>query len=184
MRALALLSLATLSACASSGPAGTPAVKPASQTINGSGAGVGALTINTQTNTDIVKMPYAAENVFRILPSVYDSLGIPVTLLTPATKTIGNPSFKTRQRLGKLPMSRFLDCGSSTQIGPNADSYDIVINVSTNVAADGPNGSTITTVFEAQARPATFNQGYNRCSSKGALETRLTEIIKARLSQP
>ena len=128
-------------------------------------------------------MPYPADNIFRILPSVYDSLGIPVAMLTPTTRTIGNPSFKTRQRLGKVIMSRFLDCGN-TQIGPNADSYDVVISITSHVESTGPAESTVTTNFEAQARPATFNQAYNRCSSKGVLETRLTDIIKARLSRP
>lgn len=180
MRILLLLPLVIVAACKSSGGGSVPAVKPASQTINSNG--VGSLTINTQTNTDVVKLPYTPDEVFRILPSVYDSIGVPVTTLTPATRTIGNPAFKTRQRLGKVSMSRYLDCGQ-TQIGPNADSYDIVITINTNVTADGATGSTVTTIFEAQSRPATFNQAYNRCSSKGALEQRLSDIIKAKLSK-
>lgn len=181
MRVLAFLSLVAVAACASSGGGTTTTAKPATQTINSNG--IGSLTINNQSNMDVVKMPYSADAIFRILPSVFDSLSIPVTSLLPATKTIGNPQFKTRQRLGKVVMSKYLDCGA-TQIGPNADSYDIVLNVSTNVVANGPAESTVTTTFEAMARPATISQAYSRCTSKGLFETRLTEIVKARLSKP
>jgi len=146
------------------------------------GGSMGSLTVSNMVNSDVVKMPYSADAVFRILASVYDSLAIPVTTMDPVRKIIGNPGYKTRQRLGKVTLSKYLDCGT-TQIGPNADSYDVVLNITTTVAADGPAASTMTTILDAQSRPATFNQAYNRCSSKGLLETRLTDIVKARLSR-
>lgn len=181
MRVIVLLSLVAVTACASSGSGTSSAAKPATQTINSNG--IGSLTINNQSTADVVKLPYGADAIFRILPSVYDSLAVPVTSLLPATKSIGNPQFKTRQRLGKVAMSKYLDCGT-TQIGPNADSYDIVLNVNTNVVANGAAESTVTTTFEAMARPATLSQAYSRCTSKGLFESRLTEIVKARLSKP
>ena len=148
-----------------------------------SGGSMGSITVSNMVESDVVKMPYSADAVFRILASAYDSLGIPVTSMDPVRKIIGNPGYKIRQRLGKVVLSRYLECGT-TQIGPNADSYDVVLNVTTTVAPDGAAGSTMTTIVDAQSRPATFNQAYNRCSTKGLLESRLTDIVKARLSRP
>ena len=191
MRAFGLLSFVVVAACASSGGSSAPA-RPATQTMSGgglgaisaaSGGGTGAITISNEISSDVAKMPYSADAVFRILASVYDSIGIPVTALDPVRKTIGNPSYKTRMRLGKVALSKYFECGT-TQIGPNADSYDVVINVTTAVAADGASASTMTTFVDAQSRPVTFNQAYNRCTSKGLLETRLADIVKARLSRP
>ena len=175
---LRCLPLFLLPACAaSSGSAGS--AKPATQTISGGGAG--SMTISNSSTSDVSHLAYSADAVWRIMPSVFDSLGIPVTVLDPGTKTIGNNAFKTRQRLGKLPLSKYLDCGN-TQIGPNADSYEVILSVTTSVMPDGdPAKVKVVTVVEAQSRPITFNQAYNRCSSKGGIESRVVDIIEARL---
>ena len=132
MRCLMLLTLVLLPACASSSSS-TPK-GPATQTINAGAAG--SMTMAASASADVVRMPYAADAVWRILPSVFDSVGITVTSIDQAGKTIGNPGFKIRQRLGKAPLSRYLDCGN-TQIGPNADSYDVMLSVMSTVTPDG-----------------------------------------------
>ena len=88
----------------------------------------------------------------------------------------------TRARLGKAPLSRYLDCGN-TQIGPNADSYDVFLTVMTTVSPEGASGATLTTIVDAQSRPVTFNQAYSRCSSKGGIEIRIADLVKARLAR-
>lgn len=181
MRRVTLCLLVVSTACASSGTSSIAPVKPATQTIGG--GGMGSLTMSASATTDVSHLPFSADAVWRILPSVYDSIGIQVTTVDPATKKIGNPGYKIRQRLGKVPLSRYLDCGT-TQIGPNADSYDVVLTVLTVVTPEGAGtGATLSTVVEAQSRPATFTQAYNRCSSKGAIEIRVAELVKARLSR-
>ena len=53
-----------------------------------------------------------------------------------------------------------------------------------NVGDKHPSGSLkVSTSVEAQARPATYNQGYSRCTSKGGIETRIAELTRARLSR-
>ena len=116
------------------------------------------------------------------MPSVYDSLGVTVSTIDPASKTIGNPGYKIRQKLGKAPLSRYIECGT-TQIGPNADSYDVMLSVLSTVTAEGAQGAVLTTTVEAQAKPVTYNQGYSRCSSKGAIEKRISDLVNARLSR-
>lgn len=176
-RLLLVTLLAGLSACASSS---TTVGSPTIRTQQLGSADVGRMNLTTVTEADVAPVPFEADAVFRILPSVFDSLGVPVTLLDPARRQIGNSGLKIRNRLGKTPLSMILDCGN-TQIGPNADSYDVVLSVTTTVASDGAGRATIGTLVEAQARPATYNQGYNSCSTKGALEQKLVALVTKRL---
>lgn len=179
MRRLMLFTVAacSLSACASSS---TSTARPATQTVSGGSAG--SMTISNSTSSDVVRLAYTPDAVWRIMPSVYDSLGVTVSTIDPASKTIGNPGYKIRQKLGKAPLSRYIECGT-TQIGPNADSYDVMLSVLSTVTAEGAQGAVLTTTVEAQAKPVTYNQGYSRCSSKGAIEKRISDLVNARLSR-
>ena len=47
----------------------------------------------------------------------------------------------------------------------------------------GSIATTISTTVQAMAKPVTFNQGYSQCSSKGELETRLLNMLKAQLQR-
>lgn len=167
-----------LAACASSAAPST-AARPATQTI---GRGdIGALTVTNAVSMSSTSVQHPVDAVWRILPSVFDSVGIKVEQIDPSKREIGNAGYRIRNRLGKTSLSRYLDCGNS-QIGPNADSYDVVLTVLSVVAANGPAASTLTTSVEAQARPATYNQAYSRCSSKGGIESRIAELVAARLA--
>jgi hypothetical protein len=179
-RCAKILLLAVLSACASSGSTGSTSARPATQTI---GRGdIGTLVVSSGASAEVAKVSQAADAVWRIMPSVFDSLGVPITDMDPARKEIGNAGYRIRNRLGKVSLSRYIDCGS-TQIGPNADNYDVVLTVMAVVTADGPTAATITTRVEAQARPATYNQQYSRCSSKGGIEARIADLVNARLAK-
>jgi hypothetical protein len=186
MRAvLGALALMALTACASGG-ASAPAVQTSGSTTRSATTGiegVGRVTINRTTEADVVSVPYDADAVFRILPSLYDSLGVQVNTVDPAKKTVGNAGYKIRNRLGKIPLSMYLDCGGSTQIGPNADSYDVYLSVLTTVTSAGAGASKIGTLVEAQARPATYNQAYSPCNSKGLFEQKLAQLITKRLTK-
>jgi hypothetical protein len=166
--------LAALCACTSATTSGAP---ERSQTIRG--AGVGNLTVVPVTDASTHTFSSPIDEVWLVLPSVYDSLAIPKALIDNKTHTISNQGQKIRQRLGRTPLSRFIECGS-TQIGPNADSYEVFLTVTSRVSAAGT-GSTVSTTVEALARPLTFNQDYSRCSSRGLLETRIADALKARL---
>ncbi len=174
-----LFSLALIAACASGGTSSSATAKPASQTVRGAGT---SITISAVSTADVSHLPYTADAVWRILPSVYDSVGIPVTTIDQARKSIGNPGYKTRARLGKVTLSRLLDCGN-TQIGPNADSYDVFLSVMTTVTPEGATGATLATIVDAQARPVIVSQAYSRCSSKGAIEIRIADIVSKRLAR-
>jgi hypothetical protein len=188
MRLALVLSLAAATACASSGASSDVGGVPHAQTISigggGSGAGresmgMGGGAAASGPTSHVVDA--ASDRVFRILPAVFDSIGAPVTRIDPALKVMGNEGFKIRQRLGKTALSRYIDCGQA-QIGPNADSYEVfmVLLVQIKPATTATSSSVVTT-FQTQARPLTFSQGYSACSSKGSLEAKIVELVKAQL---
>lgn len=168
-----------LAGCASSTSTATGG-RPATQTIGG-GSGVGSIVVANRSESDVTHLSYPMDAVWRVLPGVFDSIAVPLTVMDPTQKRIGNEGFKLRARLGKAPLSRYLDCGN-TQIGPNADSYDVFMTIVTTVRPEGTAGSTIHTVIEAQSKPITYNQGYSRCTSKTSLEAKIAELVVARLT--
>lgn len=181
MRVPAALSLAAaLVACAS---AGTTSSKPTTQTVQVVAAGgtAASFQLHADDASSVQALPYPLERVWRVMPSVFDSLGVPIGTMDPARRTVGNTGFKVRGRLKNVPLSRYIDCGNSTQIGPNADSYDVSMAFLATIRATDANSSSLTMSFEAVGRPATFAQEYSQCSSKGLLETRFIEILKSRL---
>lgn len=183
MRTATLLFLLPLGACASANSGSAPT--PASQTVRVVGPSGGAsMTMAGNNNSNVHTLAFGVDQVWRALPFVFDSIGIPVGTLDPAKRTIGNSGFKIRGRLKGVPLSRYIDCGNSTQIGPNADAYDVSITMFAELHAAETGATTITTTMDAVARPATFAQEYSHCSSKGVLENRFADILKARLERP
>lgn len=178
MRYFAVLACLALAACAS-----TPlsSAGPESQTVRGGSSVAGNLQVISNTSEVVADLPQSVDKVWNVLPAAFDSLGIPVASVDPTLHTIGNEGFKLRQRLGKTPLSRFLDCGQ-TQVGPNADSYEVFLVVMVHAQAGAAPGTTkMTTMVDASARSIAFSQAPNRCSTNGELEKRLIAAVKAQL---
>ncbi len=142
----------------------------------------GSLKINQYTDASATPMPRPADAVYRVMHMVYDTLSIPKTWLDPKQFLISSQGFKVRARMGKTMLSKYIECGK-TQIGPNADSYDVFMTVTTKVVPNGTTESTLTTTVEAAARPLSFNQDYSRCTSTGGLERRIAEATLGFLNQ-
>jgi hypothetical protein len=139
------------------------------------------MTITTHTAADakLSTIAYPVDQVWRVLPGVLDSLGIPVSLSDPAKHLIGNDGLNLRRRLGNTTLDRFIDCGN-TQGSPSANSYEVHLAVRTTVSPD-PAGSVLSTTVVAMGRPVSFSGDYVRCSSTGALESRIADGARARL---
>ena len=180
-----LPSLLMFSVAACAGAKSSAAPLPTQQTVRVSGAAGGSGTL-TMSGNDIEAthtLAYSPDAVWRALPAVFDSLGITVAAIDPAKKSMGNEAFKVRGRLKNVPLSRLIDCGNSTQIGPNADNYDVSLTLLADVRPGDAGSSRVTTTFRALGKPANFSQGYSECSSKGVVEGRFLEILKARLAR-
>ena len=144
----------------------------------------GATGVSIVPSASEVNMTIASpmNTVWRAMPGVYQSLKIPLTTVDQATHTIGNEGLKALKRLGDVALSKYIDCGNS-QIGPNADSYDVHISIVSQLTAN-PNGTTkLTTNLVASARPLTYAQEYSRCSSKGVLEAKIVDELNAALAK-
>lgn len=140
----------------------------------------GSLKINSNSTASKATIAAPIEQVWRVLPAVFDSLGVAVSTVNQAQHVIGNDALKVRQRLGKALLSRYLDCGQ-TQIGPNADSYDVLLTVLVQLQPNGTGSTNVLSTVEATAKPVAFTQSPSACSSKGALESRLTTLVQTLL---
>jgi hypothetical protein len=179
MRCIGIVSLAALGACASSNS--TPDLAPAPPQTMRVGGGAGT-TVVAGAVANVTTVPFTVEEVWRVLPVVYESLSIPMALFDAKAHVISNQGTKVRGRLGKVPLSRYIECGT-TQIGPNSETYDVQLSVVTRVDAANPQGARISTTVEAAAKPVAFSQEYSRCSSKGELETRIAEMVTAQIKR-
>jgi len=179
MRFVPLLCVA-LAACASGTAGSTP--PPASETFRVlSATGTASATMNASDGVMTRTVAAAPDQVWKTLPYVLDSLGIPVNILEAGRRTIGNSGFNVRGRLKGVALSRYIDCGGATQMGPNADSYSVNLQFLIEVKpADA--GSSIVTTMQAMAKPITYAQDYSACSSKGVLEAKVSELVAAKLS--
>ena len=183
MRAMPLLLIVALTACAGTSSSSAPA--PAAQTVRVVGSGTGAaLRMDASGSSSIHTLSASADQVWRALPAVFDSLGVPVATVDASKRIIGNSGFKVRTRLKGVSLSRYIDCGNSTQIGANADSYDVHLVMTAEVQpAETAGTAKVITHFQALAKPVNFSQEYSQCSSKGSLETKFIDILNARLQR-
>jgi hypothetical protein len=180
MRRLLSVSLIAAAGCASSGS--SPAASPAEQRIVVEGTGTSSLSVVPTSGLSTQEYAASLDRVWKVLPAVFDSIAVPIATLDPQKHTIGNPGFKTRGKLGKVGLARYIDCGT-TQIGPNSESYDITLTLTATLAATPAGATAMTIDFEATAKPMAFSQQPFRCETKGALEDRVKQLTTALISR-
>jgi hypothetical protein len=121
------------------------------------------------------------DSVFAALQSVYREIAVPLTIVDPAGRQIGNQSLRTRRRLGGAPMQSYLDCGGSSG-QPNAETYDISLSLLSYVTVAGKE-VTLVTRMSATANDATIGRGNAmNCSTTGELEKRIETMTRAKLN--
>ncbi|MBU6365769.1 MAG: hypothetical protein KJT01_06120 [Gemmatimonadetes bacterium] len=149
------------------------------QNAAGSARGVNLLA-TTEVHSVAIAAPVGP--VFDALTAAYASLGIPVAEIDQQARTVGNPSFRARRRIGTVPAVRALDCGGDSGM-PNAETYELRLAIRSRVVPGEGGGSVLQTTVEGTARNATTAASSDvRCSSQGALERRLGEVVKAAVS--
>jgi len=179
MRALAATVFVVLSACASGGAADTSPTRTV-RVVDGSGGTVQLSTAPSRDLTAAATLAYPHDQVWRALPAVYDALGIPVSELSTAASTIGNPGFRARRRLGDVPLIRYLECGR-TQDGPNAETYELHVSIVTQVRPADAMTTTVATTLQATARPVGVAGNSVQCVTKGDLESRIVQQLRRQL---
>jgi len=174
--------LAMVVACAPTQNPGSP--MPEAQTVRVSGGGGSGGSISLRSSgpdqrADTIWTPLP--QVWTHMPAVYTALEIPISDVDPKVYAIGTTGFKAYRRLGKTTLSKLLDCGR-TQVGQNADSYDIHLSVMSTLQSVGENnmGTAVVTTVQAMAKPIQFPGEYFPCRSKGELERQMALSLKVR----
>lgn len=163
-----------------SGDFGTSSVQTAVlQNAQGAARGIN-LVSTTEVNSSLVAA--SVEAAWAALQSAYTTLGIPVTELNAAQRTIGNPAYRVRRRIGDVPTMRALDCGGDSGM-PNAETYQLLLSVKSRIIPSDAGGSVVQTTLDGTGRNATTAASSDvRCSSMGALEKRIADLVKARVA--
>ena len=176
---------AALTAAACGGASRAPAV-PEVQTENTvrvlSGAGErGGQLVTTSSYrgvADAVDVP--VDSAWGLLPAVYTELGVDFTTLDQTNRVIGNDALRAPQRLGKVPLSRYVSCGTDNG-RDNADSYVVTMAVRTQLLPGSGSQTTVASAVTATARSLLFNSGDVACASTQRLEDEIAKRLKARV---
>ena len=167
---LAALTASTL-ACAS---ANTPTQRVESTYI----PGASVMSVSGENGTIAVTIGAPLQAVWRVLPTAFDSVGVSLTLVDPKTHLMANEGFKIRQKLRNERLSTYFECGT-TQVGPNADSYELFITVRSYLEPlkTDSTRTRMTVAITGNAKPLQFSQDYSRCTSKTTLERKMLDVI-------
>lgn len=184
MRRLPILLLALGTACSGgSGPQSeaTPSVRPSTERVTtGSGGQVQINAMSIDTDVRLFSTGTPAQ-VFAVLPAVYAELGIPISVNNAQSKSVGNTGWRTRRAVAKVPMQRYLECGSSGSMS-NAETYSINMSIVTTVRPNDSGGSVVATAISAIGKnPVTSSSAEVRCASKGDLEIRIRDMVQKRI---
>lgn len=176
MRGFFLIGIVALSGCASSNVAPGSAGAETARVVGGAGEGaVHAISTGAPiAGASTVAAP--ADKLWSALPAVYDSLGIPRSVLDPSSRMIGNRGLQIRRQLGGVRLSKYLDCGSA-QARPSADFYDVNLSVVTQLQAIDAGNTRVVTTVDAMGRPVSFSGEYIRCATTGEIESRISSML-------
>lgn len=171
-------------ACASgsggAGPmgAGPDAPLPENRGFDGGTRVAGGFTMVQSSIQDSV-ITESPQEVWAVLPAVFETLGIGTPTNNSATLTIGDPGSRIARIEGSTRLSQYFDCGIGV-LGPNADNYEITLQLIVQLGLR--EGDTVVrTTLDAYARPRTAAGDPIHCSSQRTLERRILELIDQEL---
>lgn len=167
-------------AASSSGDFGGSSVRTAVfQNTQGAATGINMVS-TVDVNSVLINAP--VERAWAALQEAYATLTIPVTDLNQQTRTIGNNAFRVRRRIGDVPTMRALDCGGDSGM-PNAETYQLLLTIKSRIIPNDAGGSVVQTTLEGTGKNATTAASSDvRCSSMGALEKKIADLIKAKVA--
>jgi hypothetical protein len=177
MRIAPLVLVSALVSCATSPGIDQPATTETVRVVSpGRTVAVTMMPSHAATAVEIDGPPAA---VFSLLRAVYEEVGIEVNHLDSRSRVLGHNDLRVRRRLGNVPLSRYLDCGR-TQGSPSADTYEITLQIQTQVR-DNTSNSTVQTTLAATGASVNFPGAPVRCTSTGELEKRIFEVLEKKM---
>jgi hypothetical protein len=183
MRVPMLATLLVLCACASSsgGSTGQNADSPAMEqrvemTRVETPNGVIQIDWHRERTYDQTALLVPVDRAWAAVPAVFGELGIEPTLVDSKQHVFGNAGANYRRKLGSQRISRYFDCGSTAGIS-NADDYDLLVRVITQIIPAEGGLSALRTQVEATGHATAVSGQVVRCASTGALEARIAHMV-------
>lgn len=144
----------------------------------------GTVDVSLSTERAIVSEVVDAtpEAAWAALPQAWADLGLTVLESSGAARTLGNSRLAVSRRLGNVPLSRYLSCGSGIQ-GPFADLYRVQMSIQSTVVPASGGGVEIRTFIDAVARnPEGTSSAQVPCTSTQRLEREIVAKVRALLT--
>ncbi len=165
----------------------TPAARPPAQSPTATVDRVGTESYQTEVERGRdysslgAVVDGSAEAAFRALVETYEELGIGTGMINLEERLVGNAQLRARRSLGGVRLSRLVDCGRSVT-GALADSYQLTLDIRSQVFEEGAERSRLTTWIRARAVAPGQSADMNlACASTGGLEGRIAAAVRARL---
>ena len=139
-------------------------------------SGVIRIDWQEQRTYDETKLLVDVDKAWAAVPAVYGELGIQPSLVDSKQHVFGNAGTTYRRKLGSQRMSHFFECGSTAGIS-NADDYDLLIRVITQIIPAEGGLSAVRTQAEATGHATATSGQVVRCASTGALEELIAKMV-------
>lgn len=125
---------------------------------------------------DETKLLVGVDKAWAAIPTVFGELGIDPNVIDSKQHVYGNAGTNYRRRIGTQRLSRYFDCGTTAGIA-NADEYDILVRVITQIIPAEADLSALRTQIEATGHATAVSGQVVRCASTGALEERIAHMV-------
>ncbi|HUG39155.1 MAG TPA: hypothetical protein VMM12_01655 [Longimicrobiales bacterium] len=132
--------------------------------------------VRDQPGIAVHTLPFPPDSVWRVLPRVYDLLGIEGAGEVPGQRLYGARNFRPR-RIEEQRLSTYIDCGMGTTATPKADEYAVTMTLVSRLDSAPDGGTRVETVMQATARPRATAGNPVRCPSTGRLERRVADLL-------
>lgn len=170
-----------LAACAAgSSETGTGAISTGNVRVQNSLGGSAGVDLTTQAAVMDSVLPAAVATVWRVLPSVFDTLEVDTPIADVRRLTMGNDRFRAPSRIAGQRLSTYLDCGVSFG-RPNADRYEVVLQLAVELRPVTPTSTAVSTLVDAYASSRDVRGNALHCRSKGTLERLMFALMAERL---
>jgi len=150
-------------------------------TLSGVPAGVSGSEVRVDpASAGILEFPSASsDDLWRVLPGAFQTLGIPADILDAANRVYGNQRV-TAQRVADKPLRDLFRCGSGG--GLASVQYRIQFGIMAQPFPRRSGGSELRLETAATGRAVSASaSGTTQCVSTGLLEMRFREVIEAAL---
>jgi len=170
---------AVLAAACAHSPGGGPDTSVTPMTTSLIAPGGTFIVGNTNQYTAIATtVPVKPDSAYDLVQAAYKKLEIPLTQYDARSLSVGNDVLKVRRRIGGLLMQNVVDCGAKMSL-PNAETWDIEMNILSYVGDDGKGGAKVSTRIQATGHdPLISERDMIPCATTGALEAKIGNTVK------